>query len=132
MVSGEMRTDFKLFKGASNHIQRTQIFLAIATMKIPYFVIFATLIGDSVSIPALLLKNRSRRSPQFVQNYAPGSQSQNFNCQSGGGCENIEGLQQIRGIHVSNHGLKFRWVFFLRSNVLYCIVFDKKMYKKPA
>ena len=75
MVSGEMRTDFKLFKGASNHIQRTQIFLAIATMKIPYFVIFATLIGDSVSIPALLLKNRSRRSPQFVQNYAPGSPS---------------------------------------------------------
>ena len=112
MVSGEVRTDSRLFKGASNHIQRTQLFLAIATMKIPYFVIFATLIGNSVSIPASLLKNRSRRSPQFVQNYAPGSQSQNFNCQSGGGCGNIEGLQQIRGIHVSNHGLKFRWVFF--------------------
>ena len=108
MVFGQVRANSKLFKRTSNYIQRTQLFPAIATMKISYFVIFATLIGNSVSIPASLLKNRSRRSPQFVQNYAPGSQSQNFNCQFGGGCGNIEGLQQIRGIHVPNHGLKFR------------------------
>ena len=79
-------------------------------MKFSYFVIFAihfvNLVGNSLSIPSKLLQ-RSRRSPQFVQNYAPGSQSQNFNCQSGGGCGNIGGLQNIRGSLVSNHGLEF-------------------------
>jgi hypothetical protein len=81
-------------------------------MKISFFVIFAiyfaTLVGNSLSNPLLSFKKRTRRSPQFVQNYAPGSQSQNFNCQSGGGCGNIGGLQNIRGSHVSNHGLEFR------------------------
>ena len=79
-------------------------------MKFSYFIIFAihfvNLVGNSLSIPSKLLQ-RSRRSPQFVQNYAPGSQSQNFNCQSRGGCGNIGGLQDIRDSHVSNHGLEF-------------------------
>jgi hypothetical protein len=81
-------------------------------MKISFFVLlaiyFATLVDDSISTPLLSFKKRSKRSPQFVQNYAPGSQSQNFNCQSGGGCGNIGGLQNIRGSHVSNYGLEFR------------------------
>ena len=42
-----------------------------------------------------------------MQNYAPGSQSQNFNCQFGG-CGNIGGPQQIHGGRVSNYGSGFR------------------------
>ena len=74
-------------------------------MKITFLIIFVSLVGNSLSNA---FKKRIRRSPQFVQNFAPGSQSQNFNCQSGGGCGNIGGLQNIRGSHVSNHGLEFR------------------------
>ena len=74
------------------------------TMKtIALFLIFATLFANSTSIPIL---ERLRRSPQFMQNYAPGSQSQNFNCQFGG-CGNIGGLQQIHGGLVSNYGSGF-------------------------
>ena len=96
-------------------------------MKISFFVLlaiyFATLVDNSLSNPLLSIKKRTRRSPQFVQNYAPGSQSQNFNCQSGGGCGNIGGLQNIRGSHVSNHGLEFRYVFIFFSN-LQCLFQD--------
>ena len=81
-------------------------------MKVTVFVIFAILVENSVSIPLL---KRSQRSPQFVQNYAPGSQSQNFNCQYGG-CGNIGGMQQIHGSHVSNHGSQFRYVCLLKSS----------------
>ena len=66
--------------------------------------IFATLVLNSRSVPVF---ERIKRAPQFIQHYAPGSQSQNFNCQFGG-CGNIGGLQQIHGSHVSNHGLGFR------------------------
>ena len=74
------------------------------TMKtIALSLIFAALFANSTSIPIF---ERLRRSPQFMQNYAPGSQSQNFNCQFGG-CGNIGGLQQIHGSHVSNYGSGF-------------------------
>ena len=72
-------------------------------MKTKLFLIFATLVANSISIPI----GRFRRSAQFHQNYAPGSQSQNFNCQFGG-CGNIGGLQQIHGGLVSNYGSGFR------------------------
>merc|ERR1712110_577632 len=86
--------------------------IAHATMKISFLVYFATLVDNSLSNPLLSIKKRARRSPQFVQNYAPGSQSQNFNCQSGGGCGNIGGLHNSRGSHVSNHGLEFRQDYY--------------------
>ena len=73
-------------------------------MKTTLFLIFATFVVNSTSIPIF---QRIRRSAQFLQNYAPGSQSQNFNCQFGG-CGNIGGLQQIHGGRVSNYGSGFR------------------------
>ena len=73
-------------------------------MKTTLFLVFATLVANSTAISIL---QRFRRSAQFHQNYAPGSQSQNFNCQFGG-CGNIGGLQQIHGGRVSNYGSGFR------------------------
>ena len=93
-------------------VSASKLLTTLTTMKFTVFVIFAILVENSVSIPLL---KRSQRSPQFVQNYAPGSQSQNFNCQYGG-CGNIGGMQQIHGSHVSNHGSQFRYVGLLKSS----------------
>ena len=54
---------------------------------------------------------RNKRSPQFHQNYQPGSQSQNFNCRYGG-CGNIPGMQQIHGGNVHNSGGNFNQNYF--------------------
>ena len=106
---------FKLIKILKNtSVSASKLLITLTTMKFTVFVIFAILVENSVSIPLL---KRSQRSPQFVQNYAPGSQSQNFNCQYGG-CGNIGGMQQIHGSHVSNHGSQFRYVYLLRRGDL--------------
>ena len=54
---------------------------------------------------------RNKRSPQFHQNYQPGSQSQNFNCHFGG-CGNIPGMQQFHGGYVTNQGSNFNQNYF--------------------
>ena len=65
---------------------------------------------DYTRLYPVVRKKRSA-NPQFIQNYQPGSQSQNFNCRYGG-CGNIPGMQQIHGGHVSNHGSNFNQNYF--------------------
>ena len=60
---------------------------------------------DYTRLYPVVRKKRSA-NPQFIQNYQPGSQSQNFNCHFGG-CGNIPGMQQIHGGQVFNHGSNF-------------------------
>ena len=45
---------------------------------------------------------RRRRDAQFVQNFESGSNSQHFNCATGGSC-NVQGQQQIIGGSVSSN-----------------------------